>query len=623
MKYWKFEKTNFVKERIFNPLLRRFFEYGVSGLVRENIQNSLDAKLDKYEGPIYVKISLGEINTSEVPGKDEIEKRILSLKGSNPFVKEAIEEMIKHINQEKCKYISFEDKNTKGLSGSSYDEIKTGESAFVAYAYSKGFHHQNNDIEKEKIRGGSYGIGKIASNAASDFNMMFFANCDENNYQTLSGTVELTEHELDGESFRATGYFSEEKEGFYFPYLNNFNEVFKKETRGLKIIVPYVRESFYDEKVIIQTVCDSFLLAIIKKNLIVQINDIIIDHENIEKYIFDPCYFELNTSEIKDFFAPLYFKTYSHFFTDELHVYGTEEYYRFNLYFTFNVEITSGRTGIYRTIGMKIEDHKVRANYTKPYNAILLPYSSKEDEFLKSLENESHTSLDYKHINSPNLQLNAKRFINNLDQQISKIIEEKLNSDTPDSEILDTTDIIYEIENKFKQDLEKTMTEINVGKNKNKNKSIVKVTDSEQPGDDQKEHPGKTDRKFKNSKRVKKQFGNDSIKEYFKIQGSDVRRVIYREFEYLEINVQKFFLQGYIVGNLYVSLIDGMGKEYTNEVDLRKEYFKVMDLSLNKSLRFGENGIFNVDLKNEVIKIRMQLTPKANSTLKYKYYLEV
>ena len=623
MEYWKFEKTNFIKERLFNPLLRRFFEYGVSGLVRENIQNSLDAKLEDFDGPVIVKIKLDEMNTNDIPGKIEIEKRVASLKPYNQFTKEAIDEMKKHIGALNCKYISFEDENTRGLSGSNLQEIKSGKSPYVAYAYSKGFHHEIEDLEREKIRGGSHGVGKIASNATSDFNMMYFANCDEKNHQTLSGTIELMEHEVNEECYRATGYFSKEVDDVYVPYDNDFSSVFKKDTRGLKIIIPYARETFFDEKKIVQTVCDSFMIAILEKNLVVYVNDLVIDSDSIEAFIFNLTFFEQEYSEIRDEFAPLYFNTYKNLLTDQLYLYDNTDYYRFKFYFTFNTEITSGRTGIYRTIGMKIEDHKVRSNFTKPYNAILMPYSSKEDEFLKSLENESHTSLDYKHINSSDLQANAKKFINNLDQQISKIIDEKLNSDIPDSEILDTSDIIYEIENKFKKDLEKKVTEVNIGNKQNKNKSLVKVSDTKEPGESQVNHDGKTENEFKKTKKIKKRFGNQETKEYFKINGSEVKRVVYRGFENVEIDVSKVYIQGYKKCNIYFSIIDGMGAEYTNEVNLKSEYKKVYDLNNNTNLNFDDFGIINYHLNGPKIKMRLHLNENANLSLKYKYYLEV
>ena len=69
---------------------------------------------------------------------------------------------------------------------------------------------------------------------------------------------------------------------------------------------------------------------------------------------------------------------------------------------------------IVRTIGMKIEDKKIKNNVNKPFNAILIPETIAEDAFLKSRENESHTQLSFEHIKDQKLQKNAKRFINNI-----------------------------------------------------------------------------------------------------------------------------------------------------------------------------------------------------------------
>ncbi|MNW70010.1 hypothetical protein D3C74_491740 [compost metagenome] len=47
------------------------------------------------------------------------------------------------------------------------------------YAYNKGVHLEKSDESIETSRGGSHGVGKIASNAAFDLHLMHFANCDK------------------------------------------------------------------------------------------------------------------------------------------------------------------------------------------------------------------------------------------------------------------------------------------------------------------------------------------------------------------------------------------------------------------------------------------------------------
>lgn len=69
---WKFQKISSITNTQFEKLLKNFHEYGVSGLVRENIQNSLDAKIRDLNEPVTVPISIGKIKREFIPGYKEI-----------------------------------------------------------------------------------------------------------------------------------------------------------------------------------------------------------------------------------------------------------------------------------------------------------------------------------------------------------------------------------------------------------------------------------------------------------------------------------------------------------------------------------------------------------------------
>ncbi len=120
----------------------------------------------------------------------------------------------------------------------------------------KVFIQREEDSTLEKSRGGSHGIGKIASNAASELHMMYFANCDDEGDKHL-GTVQLIEHKYKDKYYRSTGYFTDKrklkimrKDFILMKIL--FSEIFKKDTRGLKIIIPFLREQFNNEVDIIK-----------------------------------------------------------------------------------------------------------------------------------------------------------------------------------------------------------------------------------------------------------------------------------------------------------------------------------------------------------------------------------
>ena len=247
---------------------------------------------------------------------------------------------------------------------------------------------------------------------------MFFANCDENGDQHLGGTIQLIEHEYNGRAYRSTGYFTDVKydknnSPKFYPYENIYHDVFKKDTRGLKIVIPYLRREYDNDIEIIKSVCDSFFISILKNNLIVYVNDKEISKNTILDYVNNEKYYKQEITEIKKEFTPLYVNTYLNCIPKQIVVNNIAQDFHFDLYFRYDERIPRGRVSIVRTIGMKIEDFIVSSNATKPFNAVLIG-GSKEDEYLKSLENESHTKLSKDHINDEELKKQATRFINNL-----------------------------------------------------------------------------------------------------------------------------------------------------------------------------------------------------------------
>lgn len=622
--YWKFSETPYIEEKTFNDILNRFFEYGISGLVRENIQNSLDAKIPDSSEPIKVVIKLGKIRRSYIPGYQEIKNRILALDPGNQYTKEAIDEMRHYLSENEMYYMSFEDINTKGLKGAQLGQTESSESSYSPYAYSKGIHFYEEDEEIEKLRGGSHGVGKIASNSASNLNTMFFSNCDENNYKTLGGTIQLIEHQFNSKYYRSTGYFTDIKNGTFYPYENDdYNEIYKKDTRGLKIIIPFLRVQFYDEKEVIRSVVSNFLLAIINNDLIVEVNENEINENTIKNYIYNEEYFEQNYEDIKNDFTRLYLDTIeNHLFNSNFEIKDSQMNYYFKLYFQVDSNIKRGKLGVFRSIGMKIEDKTIPSNSRKPFNAVLIPNSAREDMFLKSLENESHTRLDANHIKNKNLRANASKFISNLEQEISKLIDEQLKDLYPNEEKLDTSDIIYELDNKFKRDLERDSKYVNYGKG-DQNKKIIKIEDSEDLGTSSRNKKGKKRIQIE-PKKVKKQFGTKNSKSYYKLASSSVKRINSDKFEKIIINISKLPLDIRVHrGNLLISLIDGMGKEYKNAIDLTKSINKIFDNTTKEELKFNQTTIRGIDITNDIIYIRLYKKGNVLDKYKFRFYLEV
>lgn len=626
---WQFSAIPCIEESTFNKILERFYNFGISGLVRENIQNSLDGKLKGSDEPVIVTIKTGSVSKNDIPGLDEIKERIKSLKGQNSYTKETIEHMKNKMDDEIVNYISFEDFNTKGLTGANRGQSNNPKDTWSIYAYNKGVHTEEEDESVEKSRGGSHGIGKIASNAASDLYMMYFANCDADGNKHLGGTVQLIEHKFGDNHYRSTGYFTDvknigENKTKFYPFENTFHEIFSKDTRGLKIIIPFLRDQFNNEDEIIKSICDSFFIAILENKLRVIVNEETIDKETIKNYIKNERYYAQNVEEIKKDFTPLYFDTYTEQEPIELNISDLKDNYNFNLFFNYDTSIVTGRVGIIRTIGMKIEDKKVKNNVRKPFNAVLIPKSIKEDAFLKSLENESHTELSFEHIKDQKIQKNAKKFIANISNEMAKIIENAIKQNNPTDGAMDTKDIIYEVENKFKKDLSKSMptVKLNTG---NKEKTLVKIP-TEVPKKKDIRKNKKTNKPRKPAVKRAKPTEQSAERETTRYNANPeiVERVVVANNEYVNFDFSSSddFKKSKLC-DISIAVVDGMGNEYANEFDMKKNYESVTDLSTGKQLKIEDNLIKGVKIKTGNAQIQLKLKENYNRALKFVYYVEV
>ena len=629
---WQFSAIPCIEESTFNKILERFYNFGVSGLVRENIQNSLDGKIPGTTEPVIVTIKTGSINKNDIPGLDEIKERIKCLQGRNNYTKETIEHMKNKMDDKIVNYISFEDFNTKGLRGALNGQSDDPKDTWSIYAYNKGVHTEEDDEKLEKSRGGSHGIGKIASNAASDLYMMYFANCDEDGNKHLGGTVQLIEHKFKNHHYRSTGYFTDIKDlgnnrTKFYPFENKFHKVFSKDTRGLKIIIPFLRDQFNDEDEILKSVCDSFFIAILENKLQVIINDKKLDKDTIKDYIKNEKYYIQNVEEIKKDFTPIYFDTYLQEDPMDIKISDLKEDYDFKLFFKYDPSILTGRVGVIRTIGMKIEDKKVKNNVRKPFNAVLIPKSIKEDAFLKSLENESHTELSYEHIKDQKLQKNARKFINNISNEIAKVIEEAIKKNNPTDGMMDTKDIIYEIENTFKKDLSKAMSTVKLSEG-NKNQVLVKIPTQvpEKKDKNKKEKTSKPTKPRKPAVKKAKPTEQSAERETTRYNANPeiVERVVVGDYEYVNFDFSSSddFKKSKSC-DISIVVVDGMGNEYPNEFNISKNYESVKDLSTGKKLKIEDNLIKGVKIKTGNAQIQLKLKEQYNRALKFVYYVEV
>lgn len=625
---WSFREIVAIEEPVFNNTLERFYNLGIDGLVRENIQNSLDGKLPGSELPVEVRIETGTMAAEDIPGISEVKNHIEALAGENSYTRETIAHMKKEMQKSLVPYISFEDRNTRGLIGAEHGEDFQEGDTWGVYAYKKGVHFTEKDVEAENLRGGSHGVGKIACNAASDIHMMFFANCDAEGKMHIGGTTQLIEHTFNGKNYRASGYFTKVNQDKYFPYVNNFGSVFEKNTRGLKIVIPYLRAQYQGVEKTIRAVCDNFFVAILEKKLVVYVNNYIIDSESIQTVVNDARFYpEQNPMEMKECFTPLYINTYLKQQPVVISIADKEKEYKFNLYLQYGEEIKRGRVAVVRGIGMKIEDKKIKGFVNSPFNGVLIPLSSEEDIFLKSLENESHTSMSFEHIKDQKMQANAKYFVNNISRRIGEIFEALLKEKNPADGKIDTSEVIYSTETNFRKELSKEISTVQLTKgDKNSSKTLTKVKTNSRKNKKQEKKKEKEHALKKILRKVLKKDGEGKEKERIRyaMYPEAVKRVVLKQKELLSFdftNVNQY--SGETNCDISMAVIDGTGKPYETEFDIATNYSAIKDKGKKKNCVVSENIIKDVSISDGKVQLELIPTDRFNSSLKFMYYVEV
>jgi hypothetical protein len=617
-KRWIFSEIDIVSEFKFDKNLEKFYEAGVEGLVRENIQNSIDHPINSGE-KVTVKINIGKISKLKIPGFTELKDHILSLKGRNEYDVQTVDFMKKSIEDgDIVDYISFEDENTTGLTGA--DDIDKDYTSYRAYAYEKGSSYENEELDY--VRGGSHGIGKIASNSASIINLMFFSNCDEKLNKHTGGTIQLFDHKISGTGYRGTGYFTQFENSKLIPFQSElFDSLFSKETRGLKIIIPFISHEYLDVRKIKQAAIDSFLLAILNNKLEVIINDEKIDSSNIEDFINSDLFEEY--PQVKDsFYTACYYKTLKYvkdenlIITDKLN-----NKYSFKLFMLEDDNFKYAKFGIFRNVGMKIEDFQVKSYLSKPFNGVLIPNNYETDQWLKSLENEAHSKLTHEHIKKFQDKENANRFINNLHRILAEIMLSILEEDLENVNDFDTSDVLYDFDRDFKRDVSKFMKPVlgNSETNKQKTTKTTSGDKKESKGKKEEDNPSK-----EKKKRKKRNIAgiNDNSRNFYYLEHNEVKRISTETEDLFYLNVSNIPFQNSKKINVVLSLVDGEGSEKITEVRLKDTIESAYDEKHKVKLSFNDYQINDVIFDNGVAHFKLTHKNKEFDTNKYFIYAE-
>jgi len=299
-----------------DALAENFNSKPTISLIRETIQNSLDAAVENSSEPVRVEYTFDELLIDDVPNLLEIREHIegcLKLYKDNDNAQEYFPPMIEYLNQigESIPYIKVSDSNTTGMNY--IDDFHTKE-PFYAFVRSKGV-----TVKKSASSGGSFGFGKAAYFGMSKLKTVLVSTRTIEGKAFFQGVASLCTHIVHPEDGKlsAVGYY-DNNDGKPIDDEDYIPDFFLREADkpGTDFwIMGYdkqMKNSIVEEMVV--AALRSFWLSILKKDLIVVINGKEINSDNLQELMINyfPKENDSQTSNRENFNPRPYFEAVLH-----------------------------------------------------------------------------------------------------------------------------------------------------------------------------------------------------------------------------------------------------------------------------------------------------------------------
>ena len=432
---WRFPGNNYTNESGLDTSdMETFKKDPISSLARELCQNSIDARLD-VNHPVIVEFNLFQIENEKIPGKKRILQEVVSCGKEWAYhhkISTQLKEMEKSLNKKNIDCLRISDFNTTGLKG-----VSTGEKSSW-YLLTKG----SGISDKSGTTGGSKGIGKFATFVASEFNTVFYSTQTIDNEFGYEGICKLcsTSMEISDEKTQGIGYYGRDEKNNPILEQYSLEPGYSRTEPGTDIFIVGFRQETTWIKDIVTKVLDSFMSAIVRNQLIIKIQDIILNKDTLKDLIYNDDYI-LKSSQ-KDIIAQYALLNDEKVYKENFDVmgYGNVELFVKRYEKEENNEATNNCVMI-RYSYMKIKTLKNIS--ILPCSAMCIIGNNKLNSILRDLENPQHTDWEIKRITDYAKRSEVRGIIRELNKNISNIIKEFLStSDTQQTDIEGASDYL-------------------------------------------------------------------------------------------------------------------------------------------------------------------------------------
>lgn len=277
-------------------------------LVRETIQNALDARKDP-EKPIEVEFKEFSMSVEDFPGRSSFSKSIHACLDDNEdedakkFFQQAVDK-IDGNEGDFFKVLRVSDFNTVGLQGAETGEKGSNWSRLVK---------EKGSSNKNKTAQGSFGIGKSAPFACSDFRTVFYSSLyekeDGERVESNIGVARLISFKNDAFKTETNegwttgmGFYSDNDQLKAILKRADFDPSFNRTTSGTDIYIMGFTASEDFEGSVKTSVLRNFLVSIWKGLLTVRINGSEISKDTLQKYVWELPSDEKENKELKEYY---------------------------------------------------------------------------------------------------------------------------------------------------------------------------------------------------------------------------------------------------------------------------------------------------------------------------------
>lgn len=432
---WRFPASNFGQERGLSTGDSETFKgRPYQAFAREILQNSIDARRDN-SAPVRVEFKIFNVSLDDVPGTEELKTAV---RHCQEYWAHKADHVSAYTNMEniladssiQCLRIS--DFNTKGLIGVESDV--QAKNAFLALTKGSGVSEKENDVA-----GGSKGVGKNAAILMSEIRTIFYSthtcmSLDKTSVRHkgylgvadfVSGYVDDDEDKEKKDYTQGPGYFGVDEYNRPSTELFNIDQSFTlRDTEcGTDVYILGFEGDNTWEKEVINSILDSFLVAVIKGDLEAVLNSVTIDKGSVESLI--------NNKEI------IYKNNYSNLLCQYRMLSGN------NSVQVFDIETEYGNCELYilplsaeedalathkcvmvRHPLMKIKTYDLGASFR--VSALCIIGESPLGKTLRDIENAEHNDWQTKRIKDKNKRKEIENVIADIRRQINDAVIECL-----------------------------------------------------------------------------------------------------------------------------------------------------------------------------------------------------